>query len=81
MEAMAVGKPVVAQANGGVPEILENDVEGFCFKTDSVDHIVKCIEKLITDKDLRERMGNKALEKSMSFSWQDVATHFLETVS
>jgi glycosyltransferase involved in cell wall biosynthesis len=81
MEAMAVGKPVVAQANGGVPEILENDVEGFCFKTDSVDHIVKCIEKLITDKDLRERMGNKALEKSMSFSWQEVATHFLETVS
>lgn len=81
MEAMAVGKPVVAQANGGVPEILQDSVEGFTFKTDSIDNMIRCIEKLIIDKDLRKTMGKKALDRSMSFNWLDVATKFLKIIS
>jgi glycosyltransferase involved in cell wall biosynthesis len=81
MEAMATGKPVVAQGNGGVPEIVEDGVEGFLFKTDTIDHMVGCIERLITDKDLRETMGKKALEKSIGFNWLDVAKRFLQVTS
>jgi len=40
MEAMATGKPMIAQRNGGVPEIVEDGVEGFLFKIDSIDHMV-----------------------------------------
>ncbi|MFH0748819.1 MAG: glycosyltransferase family 4 protein [Candidatus Bathyarchaeota archaeon] len=81
MEAMATGKPIIAQNNGGVPEIVEDGVEGFLFKTNSVNHMVKCVEKLIADKKLRETMGKKAFEHSLGFSWADVAREFLEVVS
>lgn len=81
MEAMATGKPVVAQGNGGVPEIVDDGIEGFLFKTDSVDHMVRCIERLITNRDLREVMGKKALERSKSFDWLEVAKKFLQVTS
>ena len=80
MEAMATRKPVIAQNNGGVPEIVENDVEGFLFKTDSIENMVKCIEILIKDKSLRETMGKNALKRSMNFDWLDVARKFLQVV-
>jgi glycosyltransferase involved in cell wall biosynthesis len=81
MEAMATGKPVVAQNNGGVPEILTDGVEGFLFKTDSIDHMVECIERLITDGNLRETMGKKALERGKGFDWLEVARRFLQVTS
>jgi len=78
---MAVGKPVVAQANGGVPEIVEDSVEGLLFKTDSVDHMVECIERLIVDEGLSETMGRKALKRAESFDWMEVARRFLQATS
>jgi len=81
MEAMAVGKPIVAQANGGVPEIVENGVEGLLFKTDSVDHMVECTERLLVNRELRESMGRKALKRAEGFDWVDVAKKFLDATS
>jgi len=81
MEAMATGKPVVAQANGGVPEIVKDGVEGLLFKTDSVEHMVKCLERLIIDEELRENMGRQAMTRAEGFSWLEVAKKFLQTVS
>lgn len=81
MEAMAVGKPVVAQRNGGVPELVDDNVNGFCFKTDSIDNMVVCIERLLRDPEMREEFGKKALEKSKSFDWLQVAKRFQDVVS
>ncbi len=78
MEAMAVGRPVVAQRNGGVPEIVDDNVSGLLFKTDSIKGMAECIKRLFRDPSLRERMGLKALEKSREFDWTDVAKKFLE---
>ena len=81
LEAMAVGKPVVAQANGGVPELVDDGVEGFLFKTDSFSHMVDCIERLIYDNDLRTTIGGKALKRTECFNWLDVARKFLQVAS
>jgi len=81
LEAMAVGKPVVAQANGGVPELVEDGVEGFLFKTDSLNHMVDCMERLIGDQDLCKTLGGRALKRTECFNWLDVARKFLQVTS
>ena len=81
MEAMAVGRPVVAQRNGGVPEIVDDGTSGFLFKTDSIEEMAEYIERLIRDMSLREKMGLKASERSKGFSWTDVAKKFLDVAS
>lgn len=59
-EAMACGKPVVATAVGGIPEIIEDGVSGFLVQprhpADAADRILR----LLRDNDLRERMGARA---------------------
>jgi len=81
LEAMASGKPVVAQRNGGVPELVDDNINGLCFKTDSVDNMAVCIERLIENPDLRAEFGKNALGKSKSFDWLQVAQKFLDVVS
>jgi len=81
MEAMAVGRPIVAQRNGGVPEIVDDSVSGLLFRTDSIREMAESIERLISDPSLREAMGRKAFERSKRFDWKDVAKKFLEVAS
>lgn len=45
LEAMAIGLPVLSSDCGGMPEILEDGVNGFLFANRNVDNLVeKCIE-------------------------------------
>jgi glycosyltransferase involved in cell wall biosynthesis len=81
LEAMAVGKPVVAQANGGVPELVTDGVEGFLFKSDSLRQMVDGIERLIGDDALRATTGARARTRAEGFNWLDVARRFLQAFS
>lgn len=60
IEAQATGTPVVVTNAGGLPETLRDNVTGFIVnKGDEVD-LLKGIEKLIINKELRENMGQNA---------------------
>ena len=74
LEAMASGTPVIASDTGGIPEILPPDA-GFLFSGE--DDLVHHLEVLLSDEDLRRRMGSKGREIALSRTWHDVA---LETV-
>lgn len=57
LEAMENKLPVVSTNVGGIPDVVVNDVNGYvCNPKDSIDLADK-IEKLLKDKQLRERMG------------------------
>jgi glycosyltransferase involved in cell wall biosynthesis len=62
-EAMAHGKPVVATAVGGIPEIIEDGVSGFLVQprhpADAADRILR----LLRDTGLRQRMGASARQR------------------
>lgn len=59
-ESAAAGKPVVASATGGTPEIIRHGETGYLFGRDDLDTFVGQLQTLIDDKNLRSRIGEKA---------------------
>lgn len=62
VEAMAAGKPVVASAVGGLPEIVVHGETGFLVEPNNPNAIARSLSELIDDPSLRERMGKQGRE-------------------
>ena len=62
LEAMFLGKPVVATRVGGVPEIVQEDVTGYLVPPNDYVGLSKAIIKMLDDKALASRMGVRAKE-------------------
>ena len=60
LEAMALGRPVVAASVGGVPEIVEDEVTGLLFPSEDADALAAELERLARDPGLRARLGAAA---------------------
>lgn len=62
-EAMACGKPVVATAVGGIPEIVDDGKNGYLVASEDVGGFGDAMSRILGDKQLREAMGNAGREK------------------
>ena len=60
LEAMASAKPVVAFSSGALPEAIEHMKTGILVPKGDVNALSKSIELLVTDKQLRLRLGENA---------------------
>jgi colanic acid/amylovoran biosynthesis glycosyltransferase len=63
IEAMAAGKPVIAAPISGIPELVRHNVTGLMVDMTHPDRIAEALQALITDPDLRERLGQAAKER------------------
>jgi len=63
VEAMAYGIPCVVSDVGGMPESIENGMQGYVCEARSVDQYVDAISSLIEDLEKREEMGQRAKQK------------------
>jgi glycosyltransferase involved in cell wall biosynthesis len=68
MEAMAAGLPVVAYADGGVPEMVDDGETGILCRPGDPDDLTRAIVKLAADEGLRERLGSAARQRAELFS-------------
>ncbi|MBX3439567.1 MAG: glycosyltransferase family 4 protein [Planctomycetaceae bacterium] len=71
LEAMAAGCAVVGADQGGVPELIQDGANGLLARSDDAGAFVSCLERLIQDGDLRERLG-AAARRSVEESFTDV---------
>lgn len=62
VEAMQHGKAIVSTNEGAVPDLVIDGINGFVCKRNDVNSLVDALEKLLNDKVLREKMGNKGYE-------------------
>jgi glycosyltransferase involved in cell wall biosynthesis len=60
LEAQACGLPVVAFDNLGVPEVVEDRTTGWLCPVEQLQPYVAAIDRLLTNRELRTRMGNAA---------------------
>jgi glycosyltransferase involved in cell wall biosynthesis len=67
LEALAHGRPVVAVAEGGVQETIDNGVTGFLTSRDTRE-FGRCVSKLLADGDMRDAMGT-AGRTAVSSKW------------
>jgi glycosyltransferase involved in cell wall biosynthesis len=81
-EAMSVGRPVIATKVGFIEEhIMDND-NGFLVPKRNVEEIAKKVLLLLSDENLRLRMGAKARDYAeRNFDWNKIATMWYNTYS
>jgi glycosyltransferase involved in cell wall biosynthesis len=63
VEAMAAGKPRIGSDAGGIPTVIEHDIDGVLFKSEDVDALALQLDRLMSDPYLRERLGKNARER------------------
>ncbi len=64
LEAMACGVPVVGTAAGGLPEVVEDGVEGFLRPVGDVDGMAESVLRLLENPSLRERFSAAARRRA-----------------
>lgn len=62
VEAMATAKPVVTTNVSGIPELVQHGVNGMLVAPQDPEALAATIEALLSDRDLRLRLGNRARE-------------------
>ncbi len=72
LEAMASGLPVVAAGAGGVKENLVSMYNGIAFEPGSETDMASAMEVLISNENLRTRLGRNARTHSLSRNWDSV---------
>jgi phosphatidylinositol alpha-mannosyltransferase len=78
LEAMAVGKPIIASAIDGYSRVLSDGVEGIMVPPKNAGKLAEAILKLSKDEKLRQQMAARGKPKAMKYDWSLLATRLLD---
>jgi len=78
LEAMAVGKPVVASNIDGYASILTHGAEGLLVPPKDEESLAQALISLLSDEALRQKMGAKGILKAQEYDWKNVARRVLD---
>ena len=78
LEAMQYEVPVIASAEGGNPELIENGLNGFLVEYKNQEQLKDAILKLWRDKNLQEKFIQNSKEKLKNFTWENLMGKTLE---
>ena len=65
LESLVIGKPIIASRIGGIPELIDDNVNGFLYKFDDVDELSEKINKLFSNKNLRKKFSINSKERAI----------------
>lgn len=73
MEAMALEMPCIASNVGGVPELIEHNVDGLIFEPKNSKKFANLIRLLLEDENLQKRLSISARKKMVNkFNWNQI---------
>lgn len=80
--AQTFGVPTIATAIGAMQEVLEDGVTGLLVPPNDADALADALRRLLTDRDLAERLGTRFLEDAQGrFGWKTIGATILGTIA
>ena len=77
LEALSTGRPVVASALAGIPEVLVDRVNGLLTPEKDVDALVAALAQLRDQPQLRDQLGREARRRALvELDWSATAEAF-----
>lgn len=80
VEAMALGKPVIAGAEGGPTEILSDGIDGLLCPFEDSERLATAILRYLEDPAFAERMAQAACRRAQEFSTRRYAERVTQAV-
>lgn len=77
LEAMAVGKPIIASNIEGYASVLTHGAEGILVPPKNPEKLAEALLSLMTNKSLRQQMGAKGELTAVEYDWKRVAQSVL----
>ena len=79
LEANACGCPAIGSYDGGIPDAVENEVNGLLVKSGSSNEIAKAIKKMFSDEDYRLSLAKKGIARvEESFTWKKLSAQMID---
>jgi phosphatidylinositol alpha-mannosyltransferase len=78
LEAMAVGKPIIASEITGFSNVMTNDHEGIMVPPRDEDKLADAIIRMMTNKELREEMASRGRPTALKYDWNKIALQVLD---
>jgi len=76
VEALAAGRPVVASAIGGIPEIVHDRREGLLVAPGDAAALTAALHTIVDDGALREALADNALLRARTYTPAEVIPRF-----
>jgi glycosyltransferase involved in cell wall biosynthesis len=79
LEAMALGKAILGSDVGGIRELVEPEKTGILFRADNVDDFCLQAKRMLTDANLRRKLGEEAREFILrEKDWKVLAQRYID---
>jgi len=77
LEAMQAALPIVASKTGGIPEVIEDGVNGMLVPPGDPEALARAIDRLLADRALACRLSEGAQERVKHYDWEVLAERVL----
>lgn len=79
LEAMSYELPIISTNVGGIPEIVDNNINGYLFQPGNKEQLFNCINAFVENKEIKQSMGRESFKRVEPHLPQNVAV-FLENI-
>src|SRR5215216_3468554 len=77
LEVMQAALPIVASKTGGIPDVIEDGVNGLLVPPGEAEALAYAINRLLAERDLARRLSEGAQERGKDYDWEVLAERVL----
>ena len=81
VEAMALGLPVISTNVGGMPYMIENNVNGILTENDNAEQMANAVCRIMTNKDLYNFLSKQSIQSGSTYFSSHVLSAWKELIN